>query len=481
MEKQGRFALGGRVLASSNEDSLPVRPLESDPRFVVASVLATTDEKRHLQEAVQLLQEIGAARSMLVATEEVQRLQEIIAFGDEIAAFVSDPAIQPADVWTPYASGGGLLGDLRQALRLVRAGPQPDRKTGEGVNVVILDYGISKDWLRRASGQQELLGWSRYPCSSPVGSRQINPGDEPPGLDHGHMIARLILAIAPGVRIWDAPLLPDTVLGPPGVTTAESMFERIRRDIVNRRKRRDENPANDRLLPPGPWILVNAWGVLDPFRYDPYPDDSPMAYWHNPAHGLVQAVAKLSRDSVDVVFAAGNCGTPGAHPLCAESAIGPGRSIIGANAHPSVLTVGAVRVDGVPIGTSAQGPGALAKLWPGNRSRYTPDDDPYQKPDLCAPSHFRDAEDANLLNTGTSAACGIAAGIIAALRSAEVEAGLWSGEKRLQGHGRPRTPPELRTILRKTARGAEEHGWDPRLGWGIADLAKARRDLEIFL
>lgn len=461
MAEQGRFVFGGRVpaLVPSRRERLVPRPPDPARRFVVASVLAKPDEVRRLQDCA-----------------------------DDDFAFVSDPAIYPADVWTPYASGGGLFGDLRQALDLVGATPPKVPGIGQGVNVVILDYGISRNWLRRASGQQELLGWGRYPCSSLFSGLpnkcETLPGDgPPPGLEHGHMIARLILSIAPSVRIWDAPLLPDTVLGPPGVTTAESMFERIQRDIVNRHKRVTADPRDDRPIPRGPWILVNAWGVLDPFRYDPHPDDPAKAYWNNPENGLVEAMGSLSDAQIDVVFAAGNCGTPGAHPLCAETATGPGVSIIGANAHPAVLTVGAVRVDGLPIGSSAQGPGALAARWPDDRSRSAQQERvrAHQKPDLCAPSHFRDDEDAALSNTGTSAACGIAAGLLAALRGDEVRSGLWSDEGPLKGDQRPRTPTELRAILRATACRAEGQGWDPRLGWGIADLAAARRALKPFL
>jgi hypothetical protein len=459
--EQGRFVLGGRVPAPmlSRRERLAPRPLDLARRFVVASVLATPDEVQQLQDCA-----------------------------DDDFAFVSDPTIHPADVWTHDAPGGGLFGDLRQALHLVGATPTQDRSIGQGVNVVILDYGISRNWLRRASGQQELHGWSRYPCSFLFGDcsnkGEVRPGDEPPpGLDHGHMIARLILAIAPGVRIWDAPLLPDTVLGPPGVTTAESMFERIQRDIVNRHKRVTEHPRDDYPIPRGPWILVNAWGVLDPFRYDPHPDDPAKAYWNNPENNLVEIMGSLSDAQIDVVFAAGNCGTPGAHPLCAETATGPGTSIIGANAHPAVLTVGAVRVDGLPIGSSAQGPGALAERWPDDRSRSAQGERvrAYQKPDLCAPSQFRGDEDAAVLNTGTSAACGIAAGLLAALRGDEVRSGLWSNGWPSEENRRPRTPTELRAILRSTARRAERQGWDPRLGWGIADLAAARRALDSFL
>jgi hypothetical protein len=74
-------------------------------------------------------------------------------------------------------------------------------------------------------------------------------------------------------------------------------------------------------------------------------------------------------DNIDVVFAAGNCGQ-----FCPDSR----------------------------CGAEDQGPGR--KLG-------------WEKPDFCAASHFCEDDDAFSINTGTSAACGLTGGIVAALRS----------------------------------------------------------------
>ena len=55
------------------------------------------------------------------------------------------------------------------------------------------------------------------------------------------------------------------------------------------------------------------------------------------------------------------------------------------------------------LGYSSQGPG---------QPRLGP-----RKPDICATSQFCEDHDAFSVNSGTSAACGLAAGIVAALRS----------------------------------------------------------------
>jgi subtilisin family serine protease len=157
------------------------------------------------------------------------------------------------------------------------------------------------------------------------------------------------------------------------------------------------------------------------------------------------------------VFAAGNCGEPCPDRRCGLQDTGPGRSILGWNAHPKVLTVGAVRVDGLPVALSAQGPGRLARKGSGSTD-YTDNLRARQKPDLSAPSHFRESDDASEFNTGTSAACGFAAGVLAALRSVP--------------SGRGLCPEAMRSLLRDNARPAGA-GWDPRLGFGTINLANA--------
>ena len=187
-----------------------------------------------------------------------------------------------------------------------------------------------------------------------------------------------------------------------------------------------------------PVVIVNAWGVMNP-EADPdfasYPDD--------PDNFLFKDMALMDEAGIDVVFAAGNCGEPCPDSRCGRNDCGPGRSIYGMNGHPDVLTVGAVRADGMPLALSAQGPGRLPSMC--------------HKPDLCAPSHFCEADNAADLNTGTSAACGFAAGIVTALRS--TDAGRKLLRSRETSYGGPWTD--------------REPCWDERLGFGIINGAAA--------
>jgi subtilase family protein len=276
------------------------------------------------------------------------------------------------------------------------------------------------------------------------------------------MIARNVLAIAPRARIWDAPLLPleNEQDAPPRLSDLGHLFHWIGDTVKNGRAQawdqESKKPIEAKVS--GPWIMVNAWAVMDPES-----DAELHRYADDPDHMFINDVARLNEIGIDIVFAAGNCGEPCPDRRCGDDDTGPGRSISGLNGHPDVLTVGAVRGDGMPIAISAQGPGRLAN-W-GSRKchdyRKSVTLRAYEKPDLCAPSHFRESDDASETNTGTSAACGYAAGVLAALRSCEPR------DTRL-------APSDMRALLRSTAVGTNSL-WDPRVGHGVikADLAFA--------
>ena len=155
---------------------------------------------------------------------------------------------------------------------------------------------------------------------------------------------------------------------------------------------------------------MNAWAIYDrrselPFR--DYTENRPAV--PNPArHPFIQLIDQLAANRFDVIFCAGNCGGVCPDGRCGPNDIGPGRGIWGANAHPSALTVGAVRTDNSWIGYSSEGPGPgrapLNKL-------------AHYKPDLCTPSHYEDSGGDYTPSRGTSAAAALAAGVVAAFRS----------------------------------------------------------------
>ena len=87
----------------------------------------------------------------------------------------------------------------------------------------------------------------------------------------------------------------------------------------------------------------------------------------NPLHPINLLIDFIDARGHDIVFAAGNCGQFCPNPRCDWDA-GPGTTILGANSHPKVLTVGAVRTDGLWLGYSSQGPGQQ-ELSPGRPER----------------------------------------------------------------------------------------------------------------
>jgi len=275
------------------------------------------------------------------------------------------------------------------------------------------------------------------------------------------MIARNVLAVAPDATIWDAPLLSpdDQPDGPPGPSSACHLFHLIRTAVRNGTVTSWDFEAQKQVTVPftRPVVLANAWGVMDPESRNDY-----SSFADDPNNQLVNDMVLLERVGIDVVFAAGNCGEPTPDARCGQDERGPGCGIYGMNGHPSVLSVGAVRTDGVPLAFSAQGPGRLAPAFRKENSPLT--SEAFHKPDLCAPSHFREPDDAAEVNTGTSASCGFAAGIVAALRSVKA--------------GRHLRPAWLRALLRETAQPAGADGWDPRLGYGIINGANALAMIE---
>jgi hypothetical protein len=256
------------------------------------------------------------------------------------------------------------------------------------------------------------------------------------------MLLRSILAIAPGAFVYDFPLIPDRIADLQRFAERATLGFWMLRVLIwfNRVWLGDH----------APWIIVNAWGVQDRLL-----ETFPGEYSANPNHFLNKSVASLALEH-DVIFAAGNCGQFSMSRRCGPYDRGPHRSLWGANALHPVMTVGAVRNNARWVGMSSQGPGPAALSSDGTQTNT--------KPDFCAPSWFRSETDARLLSTGTSAACGVAAGAVAALRQH------WDSLA---------VPPAtMKTVLRETARKHWRPDWNGRTGEGVIDLDAAVQRLE---
>jgi subtilisin family serine protease len=194
-------------------------------------------------------------------------------------------------------------------------------------------------------------------------------------------------------------------------------------------------PADKRSL-----VISNSWGMFSPLS--DFPIGHPGNYSDNPAHPFNVIVASLESAGADILFAAGNCGHECPDGRCAFGGMLP---ICGANSHPAVLSVAGVDTAGQRVGYSSQGPGRLAA----------------NKPDLAAYTHFAgsdvflDPAGQPEPDSGTSAACPVAAGVVAAVRSKYPTSKL--------------SPAQLRALLFKTAKDIGKTGFDFNNGWGIID------------
>ncbi len=285
----------------------------------------------------------------------------------------SDLAFGVAEHWCPSGTSDALFGDRQAAERLMRSDHLGQNGLrGQGVNIIVVDQGFDESLVGKYGGR-----WWNQPSPPPAG-----------GSAHGNRTVRNLMSLAPEATYYDLPLVPSMITSiPQYVSDAQAAYETVRQDIDRLRTLRGVT---------GPWVMVNAWAIFN--RGSELNNHD---YTENPGHPFNLEVANMDAAGVDMVFAAGNCGNFCSNPRCKEK--GPGKSIFGANAHANVLTVGAVRADRLWLGYSSQGPGA------GQMAR--------SKPDLCAPSQFREDDDANSGNTGTSTSCALAAGAVAALRS----------------------------------------------------------------
>jgi hypothetical protein len=363
--------------------------------------------------------------------EEVEKFREIVSArgkGEDIVGAGCDLPIDDADYFCP-ANPEQVSFRLRSdANRLIRAHLLPPASNGR-VNVVVVDRGVDPNLI----GANFEGGWP-HPSGSPGAGQAVR--------GHGAMTTRNVLAVAGTARIWDIPLIPERITDKK-TFLAEALvaYSVALAEIAL-------NAGQQRFS--GSWIFVNPWALFDRKGEVPAGD-----YTNNPWHpfNVVISVANLLRH--DVVFSAGNCGQFCPDWRCGPTDRGSGASILGANSHHRVLTVGAARVDDLWLGYSSQGPSQ-----PGFNVLG-----PNQKPDLCAPSNFCEDNDAHAVNSGTSAACAVAAGVVARLRTRSQ----WAA-----GNLRPGV---IRNVLRSRARKLGVTAPNNETGFGMFDAKSTYDDL----
>jgi subtilisin family serine protease len=333
-----------------------------------------------------------------------------------VVGVFADPAIATCLVCPGDPAAGtdqdvaGLLG----VPALAEAGMD-----GYRVPVAVVDTGINLAHLE-SKGRDPKFSTRRSWAPAGVATK---PGRHPVG--HGTMCAYDVGIAAPKATLVDLAVLLSST---PGETAMSGLLS----DAVLAYSRLlgivSGMAAARRSL-----VVSNSWGMFDP-AWD-FPVGHPGNYSDNPAHPFNVIVASLEAAGADILFAAGNCGRDCPDGRCR---FGAARPICGANSHPSVLSVAGVDTSKHRVGYSSQGPGRL---------------DP-AKPDLSAYTHFR-GSDVYPADGGTSAACPVAAGVVAAVRE-QYPASVLS-------------PAELRALLAKTAEDLGGTGFDHDFGWGVVD------------
>jgi len=393
----------------SIDDSFPavVLPSVAEPDGSDIARFALTAEPSFRPENVAALVR-GEVPEGSEGEEVIERLRQ----RDDVKGVYSDPNI------VSFTCGGdpavGTDADVAQVLGCPTLADKG--LTGEGVSVAVVDTGINLEHLASVGHHNPFDAPSSF---TPQGV-STEPGSHP--VQHGTMCAFDIGIAAPQATLLDHAVLLSTQRG-------QTVMEGLLSDAVHSfsllRAMLESMPQETRAL-----VVSNSWGVFDP-AWD-FPTSHPANYTDNPRHPFNLIVASLESAGADVLFAAGNCGVECPDGRCRFSE----RPINGANSHPDVISVAGVDVHEGRIGYSSQGPGRLSKA----------------KPDVAAYTHFKGSE-VWPVDSGTSAACPVLGGVIAAMRTNCSSATL--------------SPVQLRALLFRTAKDLNGHGFDYDNGWGV--------------
>jgi subtilisin family serine protease len=338
----------------------------------------------------------------------------------------ADPLIAPSAVVCPGGPAVGTDRDVARLLgveRLAAAGMD-----GRGVLLAIVDSGINLAHLR-ARGLNPTVDRAR--SWEPAGV-DGDPFEFP--VDHGTMCAYDALIAAPRATLLDIAVLLSQRPNESGSAVSGLLSDAIAAysHLLGILRGRPQRPGGALSL-----VVSNSWAIFSP-QWDLPPND-PGNYTDNPEHLFNRSVTTLEAYGADILFAAGNCGAECADGRCEWPA---GESTIaGANGHPAVLSVAGVDVTGERVGYSSTGPGRLSD----------------RKPDISGFTHFY-GSGVYGADGGTSAACPVVAGLVAAVRSRLPSSQAGSG-----------SPAAVRDMVRKTALERGNPGFDYAYGWGIVN------------
>lgn len=351
----------------------------------------------------------------------------------------ADPEISPFNT-CPGDPAVGAESDV--ALNLKLSALHEAGLDGDGVAVAVLDTGINLQYLRSKLGRTPRNDPSN--SWTPLGVTAA-PFQHPTG--HGTMCAYNVLLGAPNATLLDFPILRGST--PSGAVTGQTLSVALL--------------AYSQLLafwavafaPSGglrykALVVNNSWGIYHP-SWD-FPRGHPGRYIDNPMHPFNVIASTLANSNADILFAAGNCGANCPSSKCQGNVTS---SIMGANALEAVLTLAGCDINDARVGYSSQGPAITGMA--------------QMKPDVAAYTHFLGSEalGAGQPDTGTSTACPVASGVVAALRTASQIA--------------PKIVPpfSLFSSLRTNARQVQGTGWNGDYGFGIINPVSTAQSLGV--
>lgn len=376
-----RVALEASLVPDSSKFKAAYSPtkilagLEIDPDFIPIPLESVG------RTPMMAMSTAEAATTHIVRGEISRSKIAALAEQDDVTVF-SDPRIETIST---DGCADAPIGDEHDVRRLIgTAALHAANLDGRGVAIAICDTGINEAHLS-ARGVNPLI--DKNALWSPPGVA-AKPGRYK--LDHGTMCAHATKIAAPAATLIDIPLLQSTSPGGSAMdgflSDGVSAYAFLRGLIQQGRYQH--------------LVVNNSWGMYE-LAWD-FPAGNPGRYADNPMHPFNLACAALARAGADILFAAGNCG-----PTCPDGRCSTtdSHTITGANAHPDVTTVSGVSVNGKLIGYSSRGPGI-----PGMAT---------QKPDISCYTHYLGSETygTGSADSGTSTACPVAAGMVAALRS----------------------------------------------------------------